>query len=45
LWPLALILSSVFIMVGLGVFLRLVVDTEAPTPGVQVHETDAEHSK
>lgn len=32
LWPLALILVSVFIMIGLGVFLRLVVDIETPPP-------------
>ena len=32
LWPLALILSSVFIMVGLGIFLRLVEDTETRAP-------------
>jgi len=35
LWPLALILASVLIMVGLGVFLRLVSGPETPAPNTE----------
>jgi hypothetical protein len=43
LWPLALILASVFIMIGLGIFLRLVEDNGAlaSNPGPNGIDVDA----
>jgi hypothetical protein len=40
LWPLALILASVFIMVGLGVFLRLVTDPVTSAPNSDMEATE-----
>ena len=45
LWPLALVLSSMFIMVGLGVFLRLVVDTDTQAPNAELNAKNSEQSK
>lgn len=45
LWPLALILASVFIMVGLGVFLRLVIIPATEAPETDVTATGKEVSQ